>query len=37
MGACAGVGSPAGLFGLASRHGLGDAGADVGTRLVYIP
>nr|UVN06172.1 MAG: hypothetical protein [Bacteriophage sp.] len=37
MGADAGYGSSAGLFGLRSDHGLGAAAAAVGTRLVYIP
>jgi len=37
LGACAGVGSAAGLFVLDSRNGLGAADAHVGTRLVYIP
>ena len=37
LGSHAGNGSDAGLFYLASAVGLGTAGADVGTRLVYIP
>lgn len=37
LGARAGNGSYAGLFGLGSHYGLGAASADVGTRLVYIP
>ena len=37
LGAIAGYGSTAGLFNLASSHGLGGAGGYVGTRLVYIP
>lgn len=37
LGADAGNGSPAGLFGLHSYIGLGNAHAFVGTRLVYIP
>lgn len=37
LGAAAGNGSPAGLFVLRSHDGLGGAGANVGTRLVYIP
>lgn len=37
LGACAGYGSIAGLFSLASNHNLGSANANVGTRLVYIP
>ena len=37
LGACPGYGSAAGLFGLSSSGGVGCAGADVGTRLVYIP
>ena len=36
MGADAGHGSLAGLFGLLSNYDLGDALANVGTRLVYI-
>lgn len=37
LGACAGYGSAAGLFGLYSNVDLGYADALVGTRLVYIP
>ena len=37
LGACAGYGSVAGLFNLASNRGLGDVAGNVGTRLVYIP
>lgn len=37
LGACAGDGSSAGLFGLYSRIDLGAALAYIGTRLVYIP
>lgn len=37
LGASAGDGAYAGLFCLASHADLGGAGADVGTRLVYIP
>ncbi|UVX33462.1 MAG: hypothetical protein [Bacteriophage sp.] len=37
MGAGTGNGSAAGLFALHSGAGLGNAGAHVGTRLVYIP
>lgn len=37
LGACAGYGSIAGLFGLGSSFDLGGAGGHVGTRLVYIP
>lgn len=37
LGACAGYGSSAGFFTLASGHGLGAAAGHVGTRLVYIP
>lgn len=37
LGAHAGYSSHAGFFLLDSRHGLGYASGDVGTRLVYIP
>jgi hypothetical protein len=37
LGACAGLGSAAGLFYLSSSVDLGSAHAYVGTRLVYIP
>lgn len=37
IGGNAGDGALAGLLGVYSRHGLGGAGASVGTRLIYIP
>lgn len=37
LGACAGYGSSAGLFSLASSTGLDGAAGHLGTRLVYIP
>lgn len=37
IGSSAGNGADAGLLGVNSRDGLGGAGANVGTRLIYIP
>lgn len=37
IGGAAGSGAPAGLLDVDSHYGLGGAGADVGTRLIYIP
>jgi len=37
IGGTAGDGASAGLLDVHSRHGLGHAYADVGTRLIYIP
>lgn len=37
IGGVSGAGSNCGLFSLASHYGLGDAGVNIGTRIIYVP